>query len=152
MVKYEGLKRGEFRSLSRFHIGLRIPNPDGKDEKSTHEKKDTLFIARGTDWNVVKPSCLYRPEVREKQLGAKANLAQEFDTKRYFYPFSLKYKGKEITREAIDVRLVLRNGLVITGKILRFDKWQAIVRCEQADASALILVFKHAILTVEPCK
>ena len=149
LVKYEGIKRGEFRNLSRFHVGVRIPNPDGKDEKPSHEKQDTLFIARQKDWQIVQPCCKWRPEVKEKKLGAEAGLGASFETKRYFVPFALQFRGKKITREPVPVRLVLRNGLVITCKILRFDKWDAVVMCEHSDKNALILVFKHAVLSVE---
>ena len=142
-VKFEGIKRGEFRKLTPYHIGARIPNPDGKDEKLTHAKHEILFIARDCDWQIVKSCVKWRNEVRAKGLKPESGLARLFDTKRYFKPFL----------KSGPVRLILRNGLVITGEIHRFDRFQATVKCKaKEDVTACIVVFKHALLSVEPCK
>ena len=150
-VKYEGVKRGDFKRVTRFHISLHAPKTEGETpETPLHSKHDILFMARQSDWHIVKPCCKWRKEVREKRLKPGARLAERLDDAKHLAPYALKIKEKKVVRKAFPVRIVLRNGLVITGKILRFDKWQVVVRCKSGDVdTALILVFKHGIHRVE---
>ena len=135
LVPYAGINRDHFKESSQHMLLCR--------EKS-YQKQDILFIVRACDWEVVKPFCQRRNSVKEQALKPEAGLAKQLNTAEYLTPYVFR-------RKPLPVKVVLRNGVVITCKLLRYDKYQVLALVKKTEQEkALILIYKHGILKVEP--
>ena len=141
MVGYEGVIRDTFKALCRFQLVC-------KD--NTYQKQDLLMIAKASEFNeVVKPLCLWRPEVKKLELKSEQGLTKKLDTAKYLKPYIGFVKDNGKYRKPKSVKVVLRNGLVVSCRMLGQDNWNMVAECEYKSRSALILIFKHAIHSVE---
>ena len=140
MVGYDGVIRDTLKRLYKFQLVC-------KDK--TYPKQNILLIAKTSDWGTVKPNCLWRKEVREQKLTAEVGLAKKLDTATHLKPYIgfIKENGKY--RKPKRVKVVLRNGLVVSCKMLGQDNWNVIAECAHESKTALVLIFKHAIHFVE---
>ena len=143
MVSYTDVKKGTFKKLTKF--GLHC-------EDANHQKQELLLLACVSDWDIVTRHIKSRPSVKEKGLHPEKGLAQQLDTDKYINPYIFHRKEDGSTHKPILVKVILRNGLVVTCKLLRQDRYNIIARCKDADPGerALIMIFKHGILSVEP--
>ena len=141
MVGYAGVLRDTLKRLYKFQLIC-------KDK--TYPKQDLLLIAKASDFNdVVKPNCLWRKDVREQKLTAEVGLTKKLDTATHLKPFIGFIKPNGKYREPKNVKVVLRNGLVVSCKMLGQDNWNVMAACTHESKTALVLIFKHAIHSVE---
>ena len=140
MVGYQGVKRDTFKKCFSHVLVCQEKN---------YKKQELLFLCRASQWDIVKPNCLWRKDVREQGLKSEVGLAKKLDTEKLIDPYIAKISEVGKYRHPTPVKIVLRNGIVVTGTIQAQDDWNLIVACKKTDKTAWILIFKHGILNVE---
>ena len=143
LVGYQGVIRDTFKKYSPHVLMCQEKN---------YKKQDVLFLCRASQWDIVKPNCVWRKNVREQRLKSEPGLTKKLDTEKLITPYIAKISEDGKYRYPTPVKIVLRNGIVVTGVILAQDDWDLIVACKKDDQKAWILIFKHGILKVEPAK
>ena len=141
MVGYQGVIRDTFKKYSPHVLMCQEKN---------YKKQDVLFLCRASQWDTVKPNCVSRKPVREQGLKSEVGLAKKLDTSKLIDPYIAKISEDGKYRHPTPVKIVLKNGIVVTGTIQAQDDWNLIVACKKTDKTAWILIFKHGILNVEP--
>lgn len=139
---YDAIKKDVFTGISRHFV---------KCESETYKKEDQLFISKACYWAVVKSQARRRNEVREQGLRPESGLAVQLDTKKNIDPYIFMDRGDRGVRKPLPVKVVLRNGLVVSCKLVGEDEWNLIARCKDVVGNrGYILLYKHGILGVEP--
>ena len=141
LVGYQGVIRDTFKKYSPHVLMCQEKN---------YKKQDVLFLCRASQWDIVKTNCLSRKPVREQGLKSEPGLTKNLDIEKLITPYIAKISEDGKYRHPPPVKIVLRNGIVVTGAILAQDDWNLIVACKKDDKKAWILIFKHGILKVEP--
>ena len=140
MVGYAGVFRGKPKHTSKFGVHL---------NSKSYEKKDLLMIARDADWDIVKSQSKWRKPIKALGLVPEAHLAKKLDGEKYLKPFTWFTNKDGSIRKAVPVKVVLRNGLVVSCEMLKQDHFQLVCSVSSDSERTLILIFKHAILSVE---
>ena len=128
MVGYQGVIRDTFKKYSRHLLMCQEKN---------YEKQDVLLLCRAPQWDIVKPNCLWRKPVREQGLKSEPGLTQKLDTEKLITPYIAKISEDGKYRHPTPVKLVLRNGIVVTGEILAQDDWNLIVACKKKEKEGM---------------
>ena len=144
LISYDGVLRETYDSLSTYQLLVK----DSKKRKAL-KKNDLLMAVRASEFKVVQPCCLWRKAVRDLKLSPEVGLAKKLDIKQYVNPYIFREK---LVRKVKPVKVVLRNGLVVSCKLIAQDPWRLIARCKVSNAKdniAFVLIFKHAVYSVE---
>ena len=139
-VTYRGVIHETFAQLKKYDWHC-------SGQHKNIRKHDVLLVARGCDMEVVKPCYQWRKAVKSLGLSAEVGLAKELDCDKLIEPYIFKEKP---------VRVVLRNGLVVSCKLIVQDDWNLVARCKGTDAEednvAFVLIPKHGVYDVESCE
>ena len=95
--------------------------------------------------------CVAHPRARPGVESRKWGLLRSWTPKNSLTLTLQKSSEDGKYRHPTPVKIVLRNGIVVTGDNPSCkDDWNLIVACKKNDKTAWILIFKHGILKVEP--
>ena len=129
LMDYDGMQvLAQVKMVKPHWFNADVVQRDGKPTKEVHfDKQKCLFAVPVEKWDVVKPHIKRRKAVAALQLKAVPGLSRRDIVKSL--PL---YK---------DVKVSLRNGLVLEGRIVAADAFNMLMRV----GKKIVLVWKHAI-------
>lgn len=94
-------------------------------------KADCLFAVSASGWKRVRQTIKQRAAIKEQGLGAEPRLALREELHK------LPYKTP--------VRVILRNGLVLRGIIVKPERWTILLQIDEQN----VLIWKHSVYSIK---
>lgn len=129
LVCYDGMRvLAEVKQMESFGFTADVVQRDSQPTPVQFAKKQCLFAVPVEKWDVVKPHIKRRKAVTAMQLAAMQGLSQR------------NLVQKHLPRRK-NVKVSLRNGLVLEGRIVVDDAYNMLMRV----GKKIVLVWKHAV-------